>query len=97
VVDSADAEAAAAFATAVTTVIEAVREGTLFPRVEEPDGSEPRFCSFCPVRQACLRDDSGFRRRVATWMAGRDRRRARWVKAARALWWLGVERPGEAR
>jgi hypothetical protein len=91
-VDASDGEATSAFSEAVAAVATAIREGAFFPRVEEPDGSQPRPCSWCPVREACLRDDSGYRSRLVAWMGARDRRRARLVTAARRLWWLGFER-----
>jgi RecB family exonuclease len=91
-VDASDGDAVASFSDAVAAVLAAVETGALFPRVEEPDGSESRFCDWCPVRQACLRDDSGYRDRLVAWMGARDRRRARPVIAARRLWWLGFER-----
>lgn len=92
-VSVSDGDAVAAFGLAVAAVLESVEVGAFFPRVEEADGRDPRFCDWCPIRQACLRDDSGYRRRVVAWMGARDRRRARLVTAARRLWWLGVERP----
>ena len=70
VVEGDDAEFAAAFAAAVSTVAAAWERGAFFPRLEEPDGGdEPRRCSSCEVRDACLRGDSGARRRLASWAA----------------------------
>jgi hypothetical protein len=45
------------------------------------------------VSEACLRDDSGFRRRLVEWMGAHDEDDSPAVAAARALWWLGLERP----
>ncbi len=65
-----DAEFAAAFAAATSAVAAAWERGAFFPRLEEPDGGdEPRRCSSCEVRDACLRGDSGARRRLASWAA----------------------------
>jgi RecB family exonuclease len=92
-VDAAEEDTAAAFRTAVLTVAEAWRAGGLPPRVEEADGKKGVHCGYCPVSEACLRDDSGYRRRLVEWMDARDRESSPAVAAARALWWLGVERP----
>jgi hypothetical protein len=92
-VDAAEEDTAAAFRTAVLTVAEAWRAGGLPPRVEEADGKKAVHCGYCPVSEACLRDDSGYRRRLVEWMDARDREGSPAVAAARALWWLGVERP----
>ena len=84
--------AAAAFRTAVLTIAEAWRAGGLPPRVEEADGKNAVHCGFCPVSEACLRDDSGYRQRLVKWMDARDEGDSPAVAAARAVWWLGVER-----
>ena len=38
--------------------------GVFYPRVEDPDGKEPNVCKWCDVAEACLRSDSGARRRL---------------------------------
>jgi hypothetical protein len=96
-IEAEETDAEAAFQEAVTIVAEAWRVGALPPRVEEPDGKDPAQCGYCPVSAACLRDDSGYRRRLAEWMQRSDESESPLVRAARALWWLGVERPGEAQ
>jgi len=59
---------AEAFAAAARSTIGAWDQGAFFPRLVEPDrDEEPRRCAWCPVREACLRGDSGARRRLATW------------------------------
>jgi len=42
--------------------------GVFFPRLVEPDGSVFAGCKWCDVRQACLQEDSGARRRLARWV-----------------------------
>ncbi|MCH2101353.1 MAG: PD-(D/E)XK nuclease family protein [Planctomycetes bacterium] len=43
----------------------AAREaGLAFARMEKPDGSRPMACDWCEVSEACLRHDSGARRRL---------------------------------
>jgi len=59
---------AEAFAAAARSTIGAWDQGAFFPRLVEPDrDEEPRRCAWCPVREACVRGDSGARRRLATW------------------------------
>jgi len=83
-----------AFRSAVRSVLSAWDSGSLFPRLELADtGKEPRRCSFCEVRDACVRGDSGARRRLARWAAGRREERdalAGAEAALRALWSLGT-------
>jgi RecB family exonuclease len=64
-VDASDADRVADFRRAVGTVFAAWDAGSFFPRLSEPgkDG-EPARCGWCPVSQACLRGDSGARRRL---------------------------------
>jgi hypothetical protein len=88
---SADAEVAVAFARAVAAVAEAWRAGAMFARVAEPDGTDGRGCKYCSVAEACLRDDSGFRRRLVAWLAAEDPTATPIETAARRLWRLGVE------
>ncbi|MDD5564022.1 MAG: PD-(D/E)XK nuclease family protein [Thermoanaerobaculaceae bacterium] len=65
-----DGEFAAAFGAAAGAVVSLWDRGAFFPRLEEPDdGNEPRRCAGCEVRDACLRGDSGSRRRLALWAA----------------------------
>jgi hypothetical protein len=72
-VSGSDAEILEAFGNAVRVVLRCWDEGSFFPRLEEPDRQEePRRCSVCEVRQACLRGDSGARRRLAAWAARHD-------------------------
>ena len=67
--DSGDAALAPAFATAVVTLFAAWDRGVFFPRLVDPArGTEPGRCGWCDVREACLRRDSGARRRLAEWV-----------------------------
>jgi hypothetical protein len=86
---AADVEMADAFTAAVAAVAAAWDAGAMFPRMEEPDGSAGRACAFCAVREACLVDDSGVRRRLVDWLgaAGEDGEPVE--RAARGLWQLG--------
>jgi hypothetical protein len=65
-VSSADRELADAFHNAVGTVLAAWERGLFFPRFEAPGRSfEPGpACQWCTVGEACLKQDSGFRRRL---------------------------------
>jgi RecB family exonuclease len=63
---------AEAFEAAVRTGLAAWDGGAFFPRLVEPDkDEEPALCRFCEVREACLRGDSGARRRLAAWAEAR--------------------------
>lgn len=60
------------FTAAVQAALAAWDRGTLFPRLVEPDrDQEPRRCSWCPVHEACVRGDSGARRRLALFVENR--------------------------
>ena len=68
-VDNRDPSLAPAFALAVGALFEAWQRGTFFPRVVDPaKGEEPKRCGWCEVSQACLRHDSGARRRISEWV-----------------------------
>jgi hypothetical protein len=68
--DNRDAALAPAFAVAVVTLFEAWDRGVFFPRLVDPaKGTEPGRCEWCDVREACLRRDSGARRRLAEWVS----------------------------
>lgn len=61
-----------AFEAAVRAALAAWDRGAFFPRLVEPDRDlEPRRCSWCPVHEACVRGDSGARRRLAAWTQSR--------------------------
>ena len=90
-----------AFASVVRTVLQTWDSGGFFPRLEKPDEpEEPSRCSYCEVRQACLRGDSGARRRLAHWAARHAREHGAVSPAEGALlavWRLASKREsGEA-
>ena len=49
-------------------LLHAWRVGAFGPRLEGASGSEPRQCEWCAVSAACLRGDSGARRRLMRWL-----------------------------
>ena len=58
-----------AFDTALHGLFDAWNAGSFFPRLLGPDlDQEPTACQFCAVAQACLRGDTGARRRFAAWL-----------------------------
>ena len=64
--------------------------GGFFPRLRQAESDvEPGSCRFCDVKQACLRGDSGARRRLGRW-ADDETGGSRAVETARALYRLGV-------
>ncbi len=63
-----DPEIDAAFDRAVSAGLAAHAAGSFFPRVVDSAGQkEPRRCEYCEVAEACLRGDSGARRRLFEW------------------------------
>jgi hypothetical protein len=94
VVRGDDEEAMERFEGAVRVIADGRTRGIVFPRLEEADGRNAEHCRFCRVAEACRRDDSGFRRRLVEWMQEDVETDDRDAVAARALWWLGVERDG---
>ncbi len=70
--------------------------GAFFPRVEKSDepGKPGDACSVCRVKEACLKDDSAFRIRLASWMRETaDRHAASLIEhAAREGWRLDRKR-----
>jgi len=90
-----DEELTAAFSTAVEAIERSLTAGSVFPRVEEPNGRTSEHCSFCEVSEACRRDDSRFTRTLVDLMDAEDGEADDVVTAARALWWLGVDRQAD--
>jgi hypothetical protein len=78
----------------VRSILSAWDTGSLFPRLEKADtNKEPRRCSFCEVRDACVRGDSGARRRLSRWAADGGKGRGTLSRAEAALcvlWSLGI-------
>ena len=69
-VEAGDGEARTAFTAAVGAALAAWDAGSFFPRLVDPAGRrEPSRCSLCTVAEACLRGDSGARRRLHEWAA----------------------------
>ncbi len=83
------------FANAVQTIDAARARGIAFPRLEEADGKAAGHCAYCAVAEACRRDDSAFRRDLVRWMNEPESSGDDTTDAARWLWWLGFEQPGE--
>ena len=81
-----------AFETTVATLLAARDAGAFPPRLRNRDeDSEPYMCSAtCDVRQACLRGDSGVRRRIGAWVEssaeGDDDASSPLEQAALAVW-----------
>ncbi|MCZ6507369.1 MAG: PD-(D/E)XK nuclease family protein, partial [Acidobacteria bacterium] len=70
-----DAELESAFTTAAGAALATWDAGSFFPRLVQPDrDEEPKRCQYCAVRDACLRGDSGARRRLREWMEKRQQR-----------------------
>ncbi len=93
VVDGDDDVLVEDFTTAIRTIATARAEGVVFPRVDEADGKTAEHCAHCAVAEACRRDDSAFRRDLVQWMNSVEDSGDPAVDAARALWWLGFDRP----
>ncbi len=87
------------FARAVSALVSVWDAGALFPRLLNWRGDkEPAFCSFCDVSDACIRGDSGARRRLRAWVqdqAAPESDTSPEGAAAVAAWYL--ERPEPRR
>ncbi|MDX1999413.1 MAG: PD-(D/E)XK nuclease family protein [Thermoanaerobaculia bacterium] len=85
------------FARVVATAFDAWDEGAFVPRLTEPEkDQEPRRCSYCPVHEACLRGDTGARRRLVRWAAAAQQGALGEDAASRALadiWFLPARKP----
>jgi RecB family exonuclease len=87
-----DAAFAAAFRAAAGIALRAWDAGAFFPRLVGRDLSrEARQCSRCEVAEACVRGDSGARRRLIAWMEARPapQELAPAERALLAAWELG--------
>lgn len=88
-----EAEVDAAFDRAVSAGLAAHAAGSFFPRVVDPAGQkEPRRCEYCEVAEACLRGDSGARRRLFEW-AARGEAEGGTDRALLAVWKLAAPEP----
>ncbi|MBD3850717.1 MAG: PD-(D/E)XK nuclease family protein [Acidobacteria bacterium] len=83
------------FEAALRAIAAARSQGVAFPRVEEADGTSAGHCGFCPVAEACRRDDSAFRHDLVRWMNSDEGGNDPAIAAARALWWLGFDQQVE--
>jgi hypothetical protein len=87
----ADEELRGAFHEAVATIDLGLMAGIAFPRTDEPKGRRAEHCTFCPVSEACRRDDSTFRRDLVELMEEGPAPTETSLMIARRLWWLGVD------
>jgi hypothetical protein len=70
-----DAALGEVFDAALRGLFDAWDAGSFFPRLLGDDlEEEPRACQYCDVAAACLRGDTGSRRRLAGWLAAGERR-----------------------
>ena len=96
-----DAELDEPFDTALHGLFDAWHAGSFFPRMLGPDlDKEPTACQFCDVAQACLRGDTGARRRFSAWVqaseAGGEGQLAGAERSLLNLFRLGAESDAEA-
>ena len=96
-VRSDDVGFARSFEGAVRILLDGWDRGCFFPRLVDDRGVEPRRCTVCEVKLACVRGDSGARRRLEEWTRRpeADRRDAPAEAAMRALWFLGKGPPAK--
>jgi hypothetical protein len=67
-----DADFTSACERSLRAVLGAWDRGSFFPRLVSPDlEKEPALCERCEVAEACLRGDTGARRRLVGWLEGR--------------------------
>ena len=59
-----DAPVIESFRTVAGELMAAREAGWAFARMETPDGKRPKACEWCELAEACLRHDSGARRRL---------------------------------
>jgi RecB family exonuclease len=77
------------FGATVRALFAAWDAGGFFPRVVDPAGDkEPVRCSFCRVAEACVRGDSGARRRLHSWASRSERPETAAEAAALGVWRL---------
>ena len=84
----------AAFDAALCTLLEVWDRGAFVPRLRRADrDEEPGACRFCEVKDACLRGDSGARRRLERWLERAREADSDPERAAAAGLAIGVETP----
>lgn len=92
-------EVSAAFEEGATRAVRSWLAGEFFPRLSEATADrEPQLCSFCEVRQACLRGDTSARRRLREWAGGLEAAEvAEAERSALELWMQRRLKPAEDR
>ncbi len=81
-----DADFAEAGERSLRVVLRAWDQGSFVPRLVDTGlDREPALCERCEVAEACLRGDTGARRRLVHWVAAAPRRGRRLGEAERAL------------
>ena len=89
-VDAGDEELLAAFRNTVTVLVRGLERGVFVPRLLDASrAAEPARCGYCDVAEACLRGDSGARRRLGQFA---ERARAQSDAERSALELLGLGR-----
>ena len=78
------------FEHAISQVFEVIERGSFFPRlVDAASGTEPRRCSNCEVKEACIRGDTGARQRLEHWVSNAHRVLPEDLALA-DMWMIGV-------
>ena len=92
-----DQEMQSGFAESVRLLHAGQQQGLFFPRLENPKGKEPTFCQWCDVVDACGRQETSVRQRLAG-VATRARQRqaegrktGSWESQLARLWFQGEE------
>jgi len=96
-ISSEDEEAEARMRHTIAVVLQAWQEGSFFPRlIDVETGAEPAACERCEVATACVRGDSGVRRRLHDWLDAPAHSSAAAAEvAAREAWDLRRKPPPE--
>jgi RecB family exonuclease len=90
--DPEDTELDASLSETLELLRGAVEAGTFPPRLELTSGSEPSRCGWCELGAACLRGDSGPRRRLRSWVDREPEGMDEKERVYRALYRGGVQR-----
>jgi RecB family exonuclease len=89
-----DAETGEALDAAAATLFEALDLGAFPPRLRAfSKDEEPGACRFCEVKEACMRGDSGARRRMSRFVEAEELARSPLEQAAGRVLALGEVRP----
>jgi RecB family exonuclease len=85
---------AGVFDTTLRTLLEVWDRGAFVPRLRRADrDEEPGACRFCELKDACLRGDSGARRRLERWLERAGEAGSAPERAAAAGLAMGMETP----